>query len=64
MIVRASDSPESGIGASHTSLPESDDAPPPYYDTELLPPLGTCKALYPFEGKIFYFSLQTVSYRH
>ncbi|CAH1401186.1 unnamed protein product [Nezara viridula] len=46
----ASDSPESGIGASHTSLPDSDDAPPPYYDTELLPPLGTCKALYPFEA--------------
>lgn len=46
----ASDSPESGIGASHTSLPDSDDAPPPYYDTELLPPLGTCRALYPFEA--------------
>jgi len=43
-----SDSPESGI--SHTSLPESDDAPLPYYDTELLPPLGTCRALYPFEA--------------
>ncbi|KAK9511591.1 hypothetical protein O3M35_000219 [Rhynocoris fuscipes] len=42
--------PESGIGASHSSLPESDDAPPPYYDTELLPPLGTCRALYPFEA--------------
>lgn len=43
--------PESGIGTSHTSLPDSDDAPPPdYYDGELLPPLGTCKALYPFEA--------------
>ncbi|KAF6205191.1 hypothetical protein GE061_019358 [Apolygus lucorum] len=40
--------PESGIAGSHTSL--SDDAPPPYYDTELLPPLGTCRALYPFEA--------------
>ncbi|KAL1131809.1 hypothetical protein AAG570_011421 [Ranatra chinensis] len=48
----SSDSPESGLGASHSSLPDSDDAPPPphYYDTELLPPLGTCRALYPFEA--------------
>uniref|UniRef100_A0A0A9VVX5 Formin-binding protein 1-like protein n=1 Tax=Lygus hesperus TaxID=30085 RepID=A0A0A9VVX5_LYGHE len=38
--------PESGIAGSHTSL--SDDAPPPYDD--LLPPLGTCRALYPFEA--------------
>lgn len=46
-----SDSPESGLGASHTSLPDSDDAPhSEYYDIELLPPLGTCRALYPFEG--------------
>ncbi|XP_075226345.1 formin-binding protein 1-like Cip4 isoform X2 [Lycorma delicatula] len=43
--------PESGIGTSHTSLPDSDDAPAPdYYDAELLPPLGTCRALYPFEA--------------
>lgn len=49
---RCSDSPESGLGTSHTSLPDSDDAPvPDYYDGELLPPLGTCRALYPFEGK-------------
>ncbi|XP_018900690.1 formin-binding protein 1-like isoform X3 [Bemisia tabaci] len=37
-----SNSPESGLGTSHTSLPDSE-----YYD---LPPLGTCKALYPFEA--------------
>ncbi|XP_024084583.1 formin-binding protein 1-like isoform X2 [Cimex lectularius] len=42
--------PESGIGASHSSLPESDDPPPPYYETELLPSLGTCKALYSFDA--------------
>ncbi|XP_054270179.1 formin-binding protein 1-like isoform X3 [Macrosteles quadrilineatus] len=46
-----SDSPESGLGTSHTSLPGSDDAPQTeYYDMELLPPLGTCRALYPFEA--------------
>ncbi|XP_046670804.1 formin-binding protein 1-like isoform X1 [Homalodisca vitripennis] len=46
-----SDSPESGLGTSHTSLPDSDDAPhTEYYDGELLPPLGTCRALYPFEA--------------
>uniref|UniRef100_A0A1B6CBX1 Formin-binding protein 1-like n=1 Tax=Clastoptera arizonana TaxID=38151 RepID=A0A1B6CBX1_9HEMI len=43
--------PESGLGTSHTSLPDSDDAPATdYYDGELLPPLGTCRALYPFEA--------------
>ncbi|XP_008478375.1 formin-binding protein 1-like isoform X1 [Diaphorina citri] len=36
---------EPDIGTSHTSLPESD--PPEYFD---LPPLGTAKALYPFEA--------------
>ncbi|XP_039288453.1 formin-binding protein 1-like isoform X4 [Nilaparvata lugens] len=45
---------ESGIGTSHTSLPDSDDALPvndaDYYEAELLPPLGVCKALYPFEA--------------
>ncbi|XP_037880770.1 formin-binding protein 1-like isoform X5 [Glossina fuscipes] len=53
-------SPESGLGTSHTSLPGSgqgsahdnamgEDA---YYETEmeLLQPLGTCRALYPFEA--------------
>lgn len=28
-----------------------------YYDTEPIQPLGTCKALYPFDGRIFnYFT--------
>lgn len=50
-------SPESGLGTSHSSLPGSgqdssndqrvhDDI----YDPEILQPLGTCKALYPFDG--------------
>lgn len=53
----SSASPESGLGTSHTSLPGSgqgsaneqinDDN---FYDPEPLQPLGTCRALYPFEG--------------
>ncbi|XP_023033151.1 formin-binding protein 1-like isoform X7 [Drosophila willistoni] len=56
----SSASPESGLGTSHTSLPGSgqgsanenaigEDA---YYETEVEPlqPLGTCRALYPFEA--------------
>ncbi|XP_030372562.1 formin-binding protein 1-like isoform X3 [Scaptodrosophila lebanonensis] len=56
----SSASPESGLGTSHTSLPGSgqgsanenaigEDA---YYETEVeaLNPLGTCRALYPFEA--------------
>ncbi|CAO1388194.1 unnamed protein product [Diamesa hyperborea] len=54
----SSASPESGLGTSHSSLPGSgqgstndqhinDDM---YYDTEPLQPLGTCKALYPFDA--------------
>ncbi|XP_059226741.1 formin-binding protein 1-like isoform X7 [Stomoxys calcitrans] len=56
----SSASPESGLGTSHTSLPGSghgsahenamgEDA---YYETEMEPlqPLGTCRALYPFEA--------------
>ncbi|XP_044314227.1 formin-binding protein 1-like isoform X10 [Drosophila rhopaloa] len=56
----SSASPESGLGTSHTSLPGSgqgsanenaigDDT---YYEREVetLNPLGTCKALYPFEA--------------
>lgn len=62
MKFSSSASPESGLGTSHTSLPGSghgsthenaigEDA---YYETEMEPlqPLGTCRALYPFEGKI------------
>lgn len=55
----SSASPESGLGTSHSSLPGSgqgstndqhinDDM---YYDTEPIQPLGTCKALYPFDGE-------------
>lgn len=55
----SSASPESGLGTSHTSLPGSgqgstNDQPindEMYYEAEALPPLGTCKALYPFDGK-------------
>lgn len=57
-ICSSSASPESGLGTSHTSLPGSgqgstneqnmhDDM----YDPEPLQPLGTCKALYPFDGE-------------
>lgn len=45
-------SPESGLGASRTSLPGSGGED--YYNDEVdaQPPLGTCKALYPFDGTI------------
>lgn len=54
----SSASPESGLGTSHTSLPGSgqgstNDQPindEMYYEAEALPPLGTCKALYPFDA--------------
>ncbi|KAJ4433034.1 hypothetical protein ANN_15291, partial [Periplaneta americana] len=56
----SSNSPESGLGTSHTSLPDSDqehgdsDAQgqpgSDYCDGEVLPALGICKALYPFEA--------------
>ncbi|XP_059615464.1 formin-binding protein 1-like isoform X7 [Phlebotomus argentipes] len=54
----SSASPESGLGTSHTSLPGSgqgsanDNTHPEdmYYEAELLQPLGTCKALYPFDA--------------
>lgn len=52
---RSSNSPESGISTSHTSLPDSDfehiDADNHDYYEEPLPVLGTCEALYPFEGR-------------
>lgn len=38
------------LGASRNSF-ETDDDPPPYYDIHDLPPLGTCTALYAFDGK-------------
>ncbi|XP_052847761.1 formin-binding protein 1-like isoform X10 [Drosophila gunungcola] len=56
----SSASPESGLGTSHTSLPGSGQGSAnenaigedTYYETEVetLNPLGTCKALYPFEA--------------
>ncbi|XP_065089993.1 formin-binding protein 1-like isoform X5 [Ochlerotatus camptorhynchus] len=54
----SSASPESGLGTSHTSLPGSgqgstNDQPindEMYFEAEALPPLGTCKALYPFDA--------------
>ncbi|XP_072386910.1 formin-binding protein 1-like isoform X2 [Diabrotica undecimpunctata] len=51
--------PESGLGTSHTSLPGADSDPDQYdgnggeseyYEPDLLPSIGTCKALYPFEA--------------
>lgn len=57
-----SNSPESGLGTSHTSLPGADsdqdqfdghnaDPESEYYEADLLPAIGTCRALYPFDGK-------------
>ncbi|XP_066998676.1 formin-binding protein 1-like isoform X2 [Anabrus simplex] len=50
----SSNSPESGLGTSHTSLPDSDPEhdtqPVDYIDGDALPTLGLCKALYPFEA--------------
>nr|CAD7594468.1 unnamed protein product [Timema genevievae] len=49
----SSNSPESGLGTSHTSLPDSDpehSQAGDYVDGEALPPLGVCRALYPFEA--------------
>ncbi|KAK8744888.1 hypothetical protein OTU49_000666 [Cherax quadricarinatus] len=58
-LSRSSHSPESGIGLSHNSLPGSDTYDQPdggdddnaeFYDAEPLPIIGTCRALYSFEG--------------
>ncbi|KAK3857146.1 hypothetical protein Pcinc_036584, partial [Petrolisthes cinctipes] len=56
-LSRSSHSPESGIGLSHNSLPGSDTYDQPdgddnteFYDTEPLPVIGTCRALYNFDG--------------
>ncbi|KAJ8985720.1 hypothetical protein NQ317_014371 [Molorchus minor] len=55
-----SNSPESGLGTSHTSLPGVDSDPDQYdghgieeseyYEADILPSIGSCKALYPFEA--------------
>lgn len=56
-LCSSSASPESGLGTSHTSLPGSGGVHDPaiaeemYYEAEPLQPLGTCKALYTFEGE-------------
>lgn len=70
LLYSCSNSPESGLGTSHTSLPGVDSDPDQYdghnysnnqsnrhaeeeseyYEADLLPTIGTCKALYPFEG--------------
>lgn len=52
----SSASPESGLGTSHTSLPGSGQGsahenPNDDYEPEVLQPLGTCIALYPFDGE-------------
>lgn len=51
-------SPESGLGTSHSSLPGSGQdssndqrVHEDIYDPDVLQPLGTCKALYPFDGE-------------
>lgn len=56
----SSASPESGLGTSHTSLPGSgqgsaNDQNEEYFEVEPIQPLGSCKALYPFEGLLFRF---------
>lgn len=58
-FISSSASPESGLGTSHTSLPGSGQGSANdqvmnedmYYEAEPLQALGTCKALYPFDGK-------------
>ena len=58
----SSASPESGLGTSHTSLPGSGQGSANeqgnedmYYEAQ---PLGTCKALYPFDGKFTHIGLK------
>ena len=50
----STNSPESGLGESRTSLPGSGGEE--YYVDEIdaQPPLGTCRALYPFDGMCIY----------
>lgn len=52
----STNSPESGLGESRTSLPGSGGEE--YYVDEIdaQPPLGTCRALYPFDGTCVSFS--------
>ena len=63
-LFSSSNSPESGIGLSSQSLPSSDnkseldgresnsaDDEEEAFDSEPLPIIGRCRALYPFEGE-------------
>ncbi|KAL1509420.1 hypothetical protein ABEB36_004162 [Hypothenemus hampei] len=58
-----SNSPESGLGTSHTSLHHADsdqdqydgnnaDPESEYYEADMLPAIGICRALYAFEGTL------------
>lgn len=50
----STNSPESGLGVSSTSLPGSGGSGGEEYyvdEVDAQPPLGTCKALYPFDGE-------------
>ena len=70
-----SQSPESGICTSSMSLPSSssgsndkqqvgddddDDEDEEFYDTDPLPIIGRCRAMYPFEGKGLWICFQPV----
>ncbi|XP_074106534.1 formin-binding protein 1-like Cip4 isoform X2 [Cotesia typhae] len=46
----STNSPESGLGASRTSLPGSNAEEYDVDELDAQPPLGTCRALYPFDG--------------
>lgn len=47
----STNSPESGLGESRTSLPGSGGEEYYHDEVDAQPPLGTCRALYPFDGK-------------
>ena len=41
------------MGAPSSDVIDGDDDDEEFYETEPLPILGRCKALYPFEGEFF-----------
>ena len=51
----SSDTPDNGIGlvkgSGDPNLAEGEEDDEEFFDSEPLPILGRCKALYPFEGK-------------
>jgi len=49
----STNSPESGLGESRTSLPGSGCEEYYHDEVDAQPPLGTCRALYPFDGEIY-----------